>query len=130
MAGSHALYQRPIRLDGPVALSSDLKTRSIPSFGLRQVHLNPATVREISSGSIIGVCAGLAVSTFSRPLALLIGLLVVGIQWAANHGIYIIPYSRLQRYVKTIDIRSAVQDHVAFKISFGTTFALAAFMQF
>jgi hypothetical protein len=51
-------------------------------------------------------------------------------QWASSYGIHIIPYNRLQRYVTSIDLRSAVQDNVAFKISFGTTFALAAFMHF
>jgi len=80
--------------------------------------------------AVTGLCAGLAVSTFSRSLALILGLLVVGVQYASNHGINIIPYNRLQRYVTSIDLRSAVQDNVAFKISFGTTFALAAFMHF
>jgi len=131
IASYHTLHHRPIRLDGPVALSSsDFHTKSAPSLGLRRTQLNPATVREISGGSIIGLCAGLAVSTFSRPLALLIGLLVVGVQWAANHGINLVPYTCLQRYVTSIDLRSAVQDHVAFKLSFGSTFALAAFMRF
>jgi hypothetical protein len=51
-------------------------------------------------------------------------------QWAANHGINVIPYGRLQKYVSSIDLRSAVHNHVAFKLSFGTTFALAAFMHF
>jgi hypothetical protein len=43
-----------------------------------------AAERQGSTGSshiyVLGVCAGFAVSTFSRPLALLIGLLVVGVQ--------------------------------------------------
>jgi hypothetical protein len=51
-------------------------------------------------------------------------------QCASNHGINILPYDRLQKYVTSIDLRSAVQDNVAFKLSFGTTFALVAFMQF
>jgi len=97
---------------------------------VREGRLNESAVRQISSGSIIGLCAGLAVSTFSRSLALILGLLVVGVQYASNHGINIIPYNRLQKYVTSIDLRSAVQDNVAFKISFGTTFALAAFMHF
>jgi hypothetical protein len=99
----------------------------------------------------LGLCAGLLVSTFSRSLALILGLLVVGVQvslmslemgirgkgevlmrrqWASSYGIHIIPYNRLQKYVTSIDLRSAVQDNVAFKVSFGTTFALAAFMHF
>lgn len=51
-------------------------------------------------------------------------------QWAASYGYNIIPYGRLQKYVTSVDLRSVVQDNVAFKISFGTTFALAAFMSF
>jgi hypothetical protein len=51
-------------------------------------------------------------------------------KYASSRGINILPYDRLQRYVNGIDLRSAVQDNMAFKISFGTTFALAAFMHF
>jgi hypothetical protein len=51
-------------------------------------------------------------------------------QWASSYGIHIIPYNRLQKYVTSIDLRSAVRENIAFKLSFGTTFALAAFMQF
>lgn len=83
-------------------------------------------------------------------MALLIGLLVVGVQvisprapglpafngwmhadiskWAASYGINVLPYNKLQKYVTSVDLRSAVQDNVAMKISFGTTFAMAAFM--
>lgn len=72
----------------------------------------------------------MAVGNFSRSLALLIGLLVVGIQWAGSYGINVLPYDRLQRYVTNMDLRSAIQDNVAFKLSFGMTFAMAAFMHF
>ncbi len=95
----------------------------------------------------IGLCAGILVSTFSRPLALLIGLMVVGLQvrflikvneefradkkqWASSYNINVIPYDKLQRYVSGIDLRSAVQDNMAFKLSFGATFAMSAFMHF
>lgn len=79
---------------------------------------------------IAGLVAGLGVSLFSKPLALLIGLLVVGVQTAEHYGIHLVPYSRLQGYVKGVDLRSAVQDNVAFKMSFGTLFALSAFADF
>ena len=46
----------------------------------RNGKLNPRAVRQISAGSILGVVGGLAVSTFSKSLALLIGLLIVGVQ--------------------------------------------------
>lgn len=43
-------------------------------------RLNAKAVRQISAGSILGLVGGLAVSVFSKPLALLIGLLVFGVQ--------------------------------------------------
>lgn len=44
-------------------------------------------------------------------------------------GISLIPYGRLQRYFTSIDLRSAMQDNVAFKLAFGATFALTGFAQ-
>ena len=35
----------------------------------------------------------------------------------------------MQKYAKNIDLRSAVQDNAAFKLSFGLMFALSAFAQ-
>ena len=74
--------------------------------------------------------AGLGLSVFSKPLVLLIGLLIAGVQTAESYGIHLVPYKSMQRYVKGIDLRSAVQDNVAFKISFGMMFALSAFAEF
>ena len=93
-----------------------------------------------------GVLGGLAVSTFSKTLALLFGLGIFAVQvgrpcststyeiraewfaqWLASRGYNVIPIARVQQYVKGINIRSAVEDNVAFKLSFGTTFALASF---
>lgn len=47
-----------------------------------------------------------------------------------SRGIHIIPYSFLQRRFKQTNVRSLVRDNVAFKLSFGLTFALAAFAEF
>lgn len=77
-----------------------------------------------------GLLAGLGVSVFSKPLALLIGIVVVGVQTAESYGIRLVPYGRLQRYFGKIDLRSAVQDNVGFKLSFGAMFALSAFAEF
>ncbi|TVY21256.1 hypothetical protein LARI1_G000334 [Lachnellula arida] len=130
VASYHALHQRPIRLDSS-PFSSDSYKRNAQTPVLNSgASLNPHAVRQISSGSIIGLCTGLLVSTFSKSLALILGLLVVGVQWASSYGINVIPYNRLQRYFTSLDLRSAVQDNVAFKLSFGTTFAMASFMQF
>lgn len=110
--------------------SSDSYRQNAKTPVLRGGSLNPGAVKQLSGGSIVGLCCGLLVSTFSKSLALLLGLMVVGVQVASSYGIHIIPYNRLQKYVTSIDLRSAVQDNVAFKLSFGTTFALAAFMEF
>ncbi|KAF7874966.1 hypothetical protein EAF04_002139 [Stromatinia cepivora] len=127
-------HRFPSRLD---SLSSPLSTSSTSKYGDVKTSivrngggLNPKAVRQISSGSIIGLGAGLAVSTFSRSLALIIGLMIVGLQWASSHGLNLIPTDRIQRYIKHVNLRSAIQENVAFKVSFGTTFAMAAFMRF
>ena len=110
--------------------------------------LNPSAIKQLSAGSIAGLLGGVAVSVFSKPLAFLIGLLVFGVQvrflWfrenggmkgadevqaLESRGLHIIPYNRLQRWFRNTNIRSAVQDNVAFKLSFGATFALASFAE-
>ncbi|KZM19517.1 hypothetical protein ST47_g9341 [Ascochyta rabiei] len=91
---------------------------------------NTKAVRQISIGSILGVIGGLGISVFSKPLAILIGLGVVLLQFIESRGIHIIPYSYLQRRFKATNVRSLMQDNVAFKLSFGLTFALAAFAEF
>lgn len=78
----------------------------------------------------IGVLAGLGVSTFSKPLAILLGLLIAGVQTAASYGVHIVPYNSIQRYVKGIDIKGALQENVPLKISFGMLFALTGFGSF
>lgn len=40
------------------------------------------------------------------------------------------PTARLQQYVEGIDLRSAIEDNAAFKLSFGTTLALASLAEF
>jgi len=76
-----------------------------------------------------GLVAGLGLSVFSKPLVLIVGLLVAGVYTLESYGIHIIPYNQIQRVVKGVDARSAVQDNLAFKISAGTMFALSAFAQ-
>lgn len=51
-------------------------------------------------------------------------------QFLESRGIHIIPYKRIQKAFKSINVRSTLQDNVAFKLAFGTTFALAAFAEF
>ncbi|KAI9706825.1 MAG: hypothetical protein M1820_004796 [Bogoriella megaspora] len=96
----------------------------------RSGGLNARAVRQVSVGSIAGLATGLAISLFSKPLAVLLGLLVAGVQFVESRGIHIIPYQRLERWFKGIDVRTAVQDNVALKLSFGVTAALAGFGSF
>jgi uncharacterized membrane protein (Fun14 family) len=41
---------------------------------------NETSLKQITTGSILGLVGGVVVSFFSKPLALLIGLLVIGVQ--------------------------------------------------
>ena len=51
-------------------------------------------------------------------------------QFIESRGIHVIPYSFLERRVKSMNVRSLVRYNVAFKLSFGLTFAMAAFAEF
>ena len=57
-------------------------------------------------------------------------LFLGGEQYLANRGINVVPTTKLQEYVKGIDLRSAIEDNAAFKLSFGMTFALASLAEF
>ena len=57
-------------------------------------------------------------------------LILTSKQFAESQlGISLIPYGRMQRYFTSIDLRSTMQDNVAFKLAFGATFALTGFAQ-
>ena len=56
--------------------------------------------------------------------------MLMSAQYLASQGYNVIPTTKLQRYVKGIDLRSAIEDNVAFKLSFGATFALASMASF
>lgn len=92
--------------------------------------INPRIFRQVSTGSIVGFLGGFAVSLFSRSLTVLIGLLVLGAQALESRGIHVVPWGILRRYYNETDLKSAILDNVAFKIAFGTTFALAGFAKF
>ncbi|MCJ1275609.1 hypothetical protein MMC21_003412 [Puttea exsequens] len=135
---SQNIFQRRALLcEGPGAtplttLSERFKTHErdtrVPI--VKDGRLNPQAYGQVSAGSICGLLGGMAVSTFSKTLALLFGMLVLGVQFLAQRGYNIIPTSKIQKYVKGIDLRSAIEDNAAFKLSFGTTFMLAAFAGF
>ncbi|ETN40577.1 uncharacterized protein HMPREF1541_04854 [Cyphellophora europaea CBS 101466] len=102
--------------------------KDVPVF--KDGSLNPAAVKQISLGGMLGLGAGVLLSMFSRMLVLVLGVGIVVWQYAARKGYNIIPVERLQRYAKGVNVRSAIQQNVAFKISFGLVFALTAFGEF
>lgn len=78
-----------------------------------------------------GLATGLTVSLFSKPLALLLGLAFLGLHTAEKQlNMRLIPYETIQKYFKGIDLRGAVQDNAAMKVSFGVMFALSGFASF
>ncbi|KKY19203.1 hypothetical protein UCRPC4_g04577 [Phaeomoniella chlamydospora] len=86
--------------------------------------LDPQTVKQITTGSILGLVAGLAVSKSA-----VLGLTQME-QYLASKGIRIVPLEKLQKYVKSVNIAKLVQSNPALKVSFGLTFMLAAFGYF
>lgn len=93
--------------------------------------LNAKAVRQITTGSVLGLVAGLALSLFSKPLTLLLGLGFLGVHTAEKRlGVSLIPYETLQKYVKGVNLRSAVQDDAALKVSFAVMVALTGFASF
>ena len=55
---------------------------------------NEKALKQVSSGSILGLVGGVLVSFFSKPLALLIGLLIFGAQVGIPHASYVIQSKR------------------------------------
>ncbi|RMD43447.1 hypothetical protein DV735_g1599, partial [Chaetothyriales sp. CBS 134920] len=131
------LQPRPVtRFDASPA-ANDLSTSSGYLFPkdvktplTRNGALNPAAVKQISFGSILGLGTGLLVSAFSRSLTLLLGLGIVFWQYLERKGYHLVPVDKVQQYVKGFDVRGAIYDNVAFKTSFGLVFALTAFADF
>ena len=95
----------------------------------RRERILPLSVSQLTHSQ--GLVSGLTISLFSKTLALLLGLAFLGIHTAEKQlGISIIPYNTVQKYVKGVDLRSAVQDNAALKVSFGVMFALSGFASF
>ncbi|TID19497.1 hypothetical protein E2P81_ATG06665 [Venturia nashicola] len=127
-------FRQKLRLDGPMLSNSrsfsDYKNNAQTPVVKKDGRFNAKALRQVSTGSILGLVGGLAVSVFSKPLAVLIGLLIFGAQALESRGLHLIPTQRIQGYFKGINVQSAIQDNVAFKLSFGITFALAGFGSF
>ncbi|KAH7632313.1 hypothetical protein B0T09DRAFT_337692 [Sordaria sp. MPI-SDFR-AT-0083] len=122
-----ASRQQPLKLD---AFSSQ-QSRSLHSQKDNEKEwLSPETVKQLSSGSLSGFATGLLISVFSKTLVLLAGIGMVLVQVASRYGINLVDMLHLRNRVNSSKILKALQHKVAFKLAFGITFALSAFMSF
>ena len=121
---AHASSQlrRPILLDAAPRATLEQRARSHPVISAR-------TARQISAGSIAGVLTGVAISTFSKSLAVLIGVIIVTIQALESRGIHLVPYQWLGRKMTSIDW-DWLKRNRPFKLAFGATIGLASMGSF
>lgn len=83
----HLRFAQTIRCDGPnplTKITNDLTNgynseAQVPVV-TQSGTVNPRAIRQISMGSILGVLAGVGISIFSKPLAILIGLGIFTLQ--------------------------------------------------
>ncbi|CAK7197920.1 hypothetical protein SEUCBS139899_000570 [Sporothrix eucalyptigena] len=92
--------------------------------------LNAEVASEMSKGSVLGFLIGLLVSTFSKTLVLLVGVAIAGQSLAARAGIDLVRYFHLKEKFNKNRLLKFLSSHTYFKLAFGVTFALSAFMAF
>ncbi|CAK7212375.1 hypothetical protein SBRCBS47491_001442 [Sporothrix bragantina] len=92
--------------------------------------LNVEVATELSKGSVMGFLLGLLVSTFSKTLVLLVGMAIAGQSLAARAGIDLVKYLHLKERFEKSRVLSFLASNTVFKLAFGITFALSAFMSF
>ncbi|KAJ9134446.1 hypothetical protein NKR23_g10134 [Pleurostoma richardsiae] len=128
--------QKPFRLDAATATTTlgPPPTSRGPAVGPTVEEeggwLSPEVIKQLSSGSLTGLLTGLLVSVFSKTLVLLIGVGMVVIQVASRYGIDLVDILKLRQRVQSSKILSALSRDTTFKLAFGVTFAMSAFMQF
>jgi len=61
---------------------------------------------------------------------LLAGITIVLVQVASRYGINLVDELKLRDRVRSSRILSALNEHAAFKLSFGTAFVLSSFVSF
>ncbi|KAK3997270.1 hypothetical protein QBC44DRAFT_91435 [Cladorrhinum sp. PSN332] len=101
----------------------------------RKDRLDSDVIRQLSSGSLSGFIAGLLVSTFSKTLVLLAGITLAILQVTSHYalrygGVNLSQKVRERVSPATSRILTALNLHMAFKLSFCIAFALSAFMSF
>lgn len=121
--------QRPMRLDAlSTSRSSSPATERIAAQS--DDWLDPEIIKQLSGGSLAGFLTGLVVSVFSKTLVLLTGVAIVAIQVASRWGVDLLGMLRLRQRIEASRVLSSLNRNPTFKLAFGSTFALAAFMQF
>ncbi|CAK7263691.1 hypothetical protein SEPCBS119000_000611 [Sporothrix epigloea] len=101
-------------------------TSAQATAGNRNDHglpLNAEVAAEVSKGSVL-------VSTFSKTLVLLVGVAIAAQSLAARAGIDLVKYLHLKERLEKTRVLSFLASNTIFKLAFGTTFALSAFMSF
>ena len=106
------------------------RSNSIERTAYRRPLINARIARQISGGSIAGLCAGLLVSVFSKPLAIVLGLLVLGVHALESRGLGIIPYRRFGRWLGNTHPQEVARGKGPWIVCFGVTFGLAGFGSF
>ncbi|KAH8147459.1 uncharacterized protein LAJ45_08616 [Morchella importuna] len=92
----------------------------------QQSTFSPMLYRQVSTGSFLGLVAGFAVGKFSKSIGLVLGSLLLLIEFLASRGLHVVPYSWLQKLTNKVDVKGLVTKNMAFKASFGASFAIAA----
>ncbi|OAA58398.1 hypothetical protein SPI_06471 [Niveomyces insectorum RCEF 264] len=92
--------------------------------------LDPNVAAQISEGSVIGFLLGLLVSTFSKTLVLLLGTAITLQSMASRVGIDLAHYLKPKQRITYSKVLDFLRRFTAFKLAFGITFIMAAFMHF
>ncbi|KKY36407.1 putative fun14 family protein [Diaporthe ampelina] len=127
---AHRQHQRhPMRLDALPASrpGSPATSRAVADS---KDWLDPDVIRQLSGGSLAGFLTGLVVSIFSKTLVLLTGLAIVSVQVASQWGVDLLAVLKIRQRIDSSRVLSSLNRNPTFKLAFGTTFALAAFMHF
>lgn len=128
---AHRQHQRqPMRLDALSPSRSNPPATSRAVAAESEDWLDPELIRQLSGGSLAGFLSGLVVSVFSKTLVLLTGLAIVTVQLASRWGVDLLSVLKIRQRIESSRVLSALEKNPTFKLAFGTTFALAAFMHF
>ncbi|KAF6794246.1 FUN14 family protein [Colletotrichum sojae] len=91
--------------------------------------LGSKNMRQLSSGSLYGFGAGLMVGFLSHTLVLLAGATIFIFYMAHRHGLDLLQLLSLRKRLDKATLGKPFQNAV-FRLSFATTFTLAAFIRF